>query len=206
MLAQMDDARNHVNEALEIFKECDDSISEGNALVLSARIHDDAKAPDLAREAARQALAVFRRCGDEAGERIALELIDSFQGDQSVRFDPITGEPLDGSGPIPVFGHRRALQPVTPGGDDSLALAGKGFDPVVVRECIQSVTKQIVGAADDVEADQPLMDIGVTSMTAVMFRQNLGSELEAAGIGAHLPVTLIFDYPSVAAIADMLVS
>jgi len=211
-----DEARNHVNEAVSIFKDSGDVWREASALILSAKIYALVKVPEQARDAASQALALCRQCGDEAGERIALEQIGSLSASQHVcnscgyenvegaHFCAACGYKLDGSGGGsgggPALGHRQPVYKLTEG------QLTAGPDPEVVRSAVQQVTRSMVGASEDVEADLPLMDLGVTSMAAVMFRQNLMDTLTDAGVGAALPATLIFDYPSVAAITDMLVS
>lgn len=59
---------------------------------------------------------------------------------------------------------------------------------------------QIIGDAEDIEADTPLMQAGLTSNTAVLLRDELGRDLP----GINLPPTLIFDYPSIQAMADFI--
>lgn len=49
--------------------------------------------------------------------------------------------------------------------------------------------------------EQPLMEAGLESLAAVELRTNLGNQL-----GVELPATLIFDYPSIATLADYLTS
>eukprot|EP00812_Abedinium_dasypus_P014068 NODE_7582_length_432_cov_2.084881.p3 GENE.NODE_7582_length_432_cov_2.084881~~NODE_7582_length_432_cov_2.084881.p3 ORF type:complete len:100 (+),score=46.42 NODE_7582_length_432_cov_2.084881:2-301(+) len=54
------------------------------------------------------------------------------------------------------------------------------------------------GEEDTIDVETPLMSAGITSGTAVVLRNQL------AGIvpGGDLPYTLIFDYPSIAAISE----
>merc|ERR1719343_671038 len=77
----------------------------------------------------------------------------------------------------------------------------KGMDIAVVKNKIQEVATAIIGDADDIEADTPLMEAGLTSNSAVLLRDELTKDLP----GINLPPTLIFDYPSVQAISDFVV-
>merc|ERR1712046_530106 len=79
-----------------------------------------------------------------------------------------------------------------------VASGPKGLDPDYVMEQIQEVTRKLVGGNRDLDAEKPLMEAGVTSMTAILYRQNLATALT----GVNFPVTLVFDYPTVSAIAD----
>merc|ERR1712028_173906 len=74
----------------------------------------------------------------------------------------------------------------------------KNLTEEVVREKVLEVALSIIGDDADCEFDMPLMQAGLTSNTAVLLRDDLASAIP----GIHLPPTLIFDYPSVGAIAD----
>merc|ERR1740130_1949593 len=79
-----------------------------------------------------------------------------------------------------------------------------GMDPALVTSKIVEIAKAIIGEGEDmeeIEVDTPLMQAGITSNTAVILRDQLSQELP----GVKLPPTLMFDYPSVAAITDFII-
>merc|ERR1740129_969315 len=67
---------------------------------------------------------------------------------------------------------------------------------------VKEVTLSLIGEEneDELELDSPLMSIGLTSGTAVLLRDVLLEEIP----GIKLAPTLIFDYPSVAAITELI--
>merc|ERR1712078_477140 len=75
-----------------------------------------------------------------------------------------------------------------------------GLDPKVVSGQILEIAKGLIGEEEDVEVDAPLMESGLTSNTAVLLRDALTQTLP----GINLPVTLVFDYPSIGAMTDLI--
>mmetsp|Transcript_145932 Transcript_145932/g.254609 ORF Transcript_145932/g.254609 Transcript_145932/m.254609 type:complete len:486 (+) Transcript_145932:84-1541(+) len=84
--------------------------------------------------------------------------------------------------------------------DGSTLQLSKGMDTEVIVKKIQSIAKAIVGDEDEIESDTPLMQAGLTSNTAVILRDELAKDIP----GISLPPTLLFDYPSIGAIADFI--
>mmetsp|Transcript_47658 Transcript_47658/g.107258 ORF Transcript_47658/g.107258 Transcript_47658/m.107258 type:complete len:127 (+) Transcript_47658:3-383(+) len=76
-----------------------------------------------------------------------------------------------------------------------------GMDPAIIRGKVQELAGAIIGDTEDLEADTPLMEAGLTSNSAVLLRDELSKDLP----GISLPPTLIFDYPSVATITEFVV-
>merc|ERR1719327_987851 len=77
-----------------------------------------------------------------------------------------------------------------------------GMDTGIIRSKILEIATQIIGDEEEpIDADMPLMQAGLTSNTAVLLRDELNKDLP----GVDLPPTLMFDYPSIAAIADFVV-
>merc|ERR1711912_95426 len=79
----------------------------------------------------------------------------------------------------------------------------KGMDAGVVRTKVMEIACRITGAEDgEIEVDTPLMEAGLTSNSAILLRGELTQELP----GINLPVTLVFDYPSIGAMTDLVTS
>ncbi|MDN0195768.1 type I polyketide synthase [Streptomyces sp. S.PNR 29] len=68
----------------------------------------------------------------------------------------------------------------------------------LVRERIAEVLGH--GSPDGIETDRPFRDLGFTSLTAVELRNQLN-----AATGLRLPVSLVFDYPTLGALVALLV-
>jgi acyl carrier protein len=67
-------------------------------------------------------------------------------------------------------------------------------------EQVQEAVAAVLGRAD-IDAQEPLMAAGLDSLSSVELRNSLEAKL-----GAELPTTLVFDYPTVAALAGFLAS
>merc|ERR1719420_1702829 len=100
------------------------------------------------------------------------------------------------AGPAPAAGGE-AAGPITVKSTGALS-ALTDFDAVAAK--IRDVAVQIIGDDEGVDNDVPLMQAGLTSNTAVMLRDELSKDIP----GVNLPPTLMFDYPSIQAIADFI--
>ncbi|MFF8960992.1 type I polyketide synthase [Streptomyces sp. NPDC014894] len=107
---------------------------------------------------------------------------------------------------------RRAAESGTRGGAHSgartagsLAESLAGLSPAEREQAVTELVRTQVAAVlgyqgpDDVDAGRGFLDLGFDSLTAVDLRNRL-----TASAGLRLPVTLIFDYPSPAALASYL--
>merc|ERR1719277_1823809 len=99
-------------------------------------------------------------------------------------------------GPAPEAGPGKAPVVVKSGGALTTLT-----DKSVVEAKIKDIAVQIIGDDEGIDADLPLMQAGLTSNTAVMLRDELSKDIP----GVNLPPTLMFDYPSIAAIAEFIV-
>merc|ERR1712217_219969 len=82
----------------------------------------------------------------------------------------------------------------------ALDLSG-GVSEEMVKSKVLEIAVRITGAEDgEIEFDTPLMEARLTSNSAILMRDELTQELP----GINLPVTLVFDYPTVTAMVDLI--
>lgn len=77
----------------------------------------------------------------------------------------------------------------------------KALEPKFIQGRLTEVTKGLIGFDEEIEMDMPLMESGLTSGMAIILRDMLSAMLP----GISLPVTLVFDYPSLASMTDLIV-
>merc|ERR1712039_1038106 len=75
-----------------------------------------------------------------------------------------------------------------------------GLDEGMLKGQIAEAAKGLIGYDEDIEFDMPLMESGLTSNAAVVLRDALTQQLP----GVNLPVTLVFDYPSISAMSELI--
>merc|ERR1712183_1111660 len=82
------------------------------------------------------------------------------------------------------------------------AVSVSGLDIAVITEKVKTISAQLMGfdSPDDLEVDAPFMESGLTSSTSVLLRDEIMAEMQ----GVNLPFTLVFDSPTVAAVADFI--
>merc|ERR1712187_91689 len=208
------DALKATEEAVSLFHESEESRGEASTLVLSAQIllygnRDFRKA----REAAEEAISLFQQIGDEQGEDNAwteLERIDRIEGEQKAAAaaarqaqqqapQGLQMTPLQQQAAAP----EEQASAAAPGYEAKLVkmdLTG-GLTAVTVKAQIAEVAKGLIGFDEEIEYDMPLMESGLTSNTAVLLRDSLSQQLP----GISLPVTLVFDCPSIESMSGLII-
>lgn len=68
------------------------------------------------------------------------------------------------------------------------------------KQLAMNIAVEAVGSEEPIAFDDSLMDVGLDSLAAISFRETLAREC-----GLKLPSTLIFDYPNLNAVADLMV-
>jgi tetratricopeptide (TPR) repeat protein len=169
----------------EIFEELADMEGVAHALCVSAEAHFLKGNRGKADEEASQAYGMFHELQDGAGEAKVGAMIQKFREQQVVSFTASAGGATDADA-------------ASAGGE--VVSAKPTMDYAMAAAMAKDVAVQAIGDSDEVDMDSPLMDIGLDSLAAIGFRESL-----IAASGLQVPTSLVFDYPSLTAIADLLV-
>lgn len=170
-------------EAVEVCARAGHESLQAVSLLSVAEAHFGLQHVQECHSVAQDALHICRRLGDEDGESKALEVIASFVTSKEAMVRATSGT-------------------IAPRGIESASrveVKKQSMDPAVVQRIVveQIRTNLSDGDDDDIHLDQPLMDMGMDSLTAVSFQETLG-----VAIGFKLPASLIFDYPSANAVIE----
>mmetsp|Transcript_63559 Transcript_63559/g.165003 ORF Transcript_63559/g.165003 Transcript_63559/m.165003 type:complete len:810 (-) Transcript_63559:158-2587(-) len=207
------DALTAADEGIALFRDAGDTASEAAALLLSADALRDLASYRDSQEAANEALRLYKEGDDEKGQERAQELLDHLQEYlrpvarapvpsaqaaiaaplQQVDFSQQGGQEQGAAAPRQATSVAKAKGP-------ALDLANMNEETVKAR--VMEIAIRVTGAEDDeLEADTPLMEAGLTSNSAILLRDELSAELP----GVNLPVTLVFDYPTIADMSELIV-
>eukprot|EP00933_Yihiella_yeosuensis_P046036 TRINITY_DN41505_c0_g1_i1.p1 TRINITY_DN41505_c0_g1~~TRINITY_DN41505_c0_g1_i1.p1 ORF type:complete len:654 (-),score=158.98 TRINITY_DN41505_c0_g1_i1:70-1914(-) len=165
--------------AMAFAVEANDVKNEATAVFLSAEVHFKDEDLQKALKLARQAELMFQEIKDDDGLKQTVELLDRLR-EHEFRVDE------------DLAGLNKALP-------STLAQIQNLVNPLEIKSRVQEVTKNMVGSASDLDESTPLMEIGINSMNAVMFRNKLSAEFPEM----NFPSTLVFDYPTVKDVIEL---
>lgn len=216
---RIDDALKSAAEATEVADQLGSEREKANVMCLEADIHFTNGNANKALVLVNKALAIFQEYRDSRGEWIAMNILEQITGppEEPAQQSEWTEEQWaqwnawqqqqqqgasgsSGGGGVPQ-GIQKATeeQRVRRRTDPGAKLDVAHISTDTVRKRVEEIVRFTADLDDEpIELDQPLMQVGVTSRTAVGLRNMLSEELP----GVDLPFTLIFDYPSVASISD----
>jgi len=212
------EAIKEAENALTVFKGCSYTEGEAAALTLLADVYLFNRDLPKARELGEEGVYLFQSVGDADGEDMAwteIERIDKVEGEireQQMREQQLRDQwqmqqwqmQQGGQQWAPQEAMEEAAPSAAGGGYEAKLMkldVGSGLDPAQLKSQILEVTKGLIGYDEDIEYDMPLMESGLTSNTAVLLRDALTQQLP----GVNMPVTLVFDYPSISAMSDLIV-
>lgn len=215
---QVEAAQKATDEAMAIFRGLDDQQNQACVMCIQADIQlvhgNNTKALQLA----DRALKIYQDTGDARGEWVAMGIREHIVGPPEEEAVPQQLENSGGTGewtaedwaiyegweqePSLAFQQPLALAKARRQVDLGAKLNMAALTPAVVQDKLASIVMMIVDLEEDekLELDLPLMQVGVTSKTAVALRNALSDELP----GLALPATMVFDYPSINSMTEMI--
>lgn len=216
---QCDEALRTADDALAIFAEQADLRNQANVFCLQADIHLTNGNTNKALVLVNKALATYQDARDARGEWIALGILERIIGPPELEYPQWTPDQMSQwqqwqqqnqqqpqQRPQQTSTMPQSLQQVAKPRRERRDLGERlnvnSLSVDTVRQRVSEMVKMTADLDDDdlVALDIPLMQVGVTSRTAVSLRNALSEEVP----GISLPFTLIFDYPSVNAISEMI--
>jgi len=184
--AKYDQAMKAREEALQIFKEIGDKREESIAITVGAEVHFAKQEFQKCIDIANAGLELAKKCVDARAEAYAVVVLNYVYTIVRPSEGMMMMEDTSGGG----------------GGAEASAAAAElapyaGPTADSLRPQLQEMALNLLGS-DEVAADAPLMDSGLDSLSMVQFRNTLQQTFQ----GVPMPASLVFDHPSVSAIAD----
>jgi len=191
------DALKNANEAMRLAKESQDRRAECNAMMLLAQVHFWNNRREEARLHVTKGLALAQKIKDRWLEHMGHGLLKDIEDEEAIQ--------ASGSRPVPT-GQEEPL-----GALETVAESDSEAEPGVLgpysgpsAESLIPKINEIAMAlmtSDEIHQDTPLMDSGLDSLSMVQFRNTLQSSFP----GVPMPASLLFDHPSVRAVAENIV-
>lgn len=211
---ESEDAFSTAKAASDLFWKAADDRGGAYASVLMAQAEVQQEKWQAALKNANAAMKAFKKFNNESGKAFVQTVLDKIEKSMP---KPVPVAPAGwGGGPAwnrPQGPQGMQVQQFQDGGGGGFAapqVAGMlgllAVDMSIISDDllaakIKEVALAIIGEdAEDVEADTPLMEAGLTSSTAVLMRDELLGVIP----GVKISPTAMFDYPSVSAMTEML--
>mmetsp|Transcript_53697 Transcript_53697/g.114613 ORF Transcript_53697/g.114613 Transcript_53697/m.114613 type:complete len:823 (+) Transcript_53697:84-2552(+) len=184
-----DAAMRSTNTGLEVWQGLESKVGIAYATLLLAECHFAKSEHQVAENLANEALAAFTEIDEKEGMERAKQTLARFK--ESAR--------LGGVQALPAADAEEEEAEA-----DSTAEASAPKKEAMSLEAAQQLAMEValtaIGTDEDLDFDTPLMDMGLDSLSSIAFREQL-----IASSGLQVPSSLVFDYPSLQAIAEHLV-
>mmetsp|Transcript_23404 Transcript_23404/g.54452 ORF Transcript_23404/g.54452 Transcript_23404/m.54452 type:complete len:848 (-) Transcript_23404:85-2628(-) len=184
-----EDAKRAAEEAKRIFLDLGDVAGQGQALLLIANVLNLTNAKDKAIEAGNECLEVAQSVEDFVTADAAKELIDALTARPAAPVQMAEAAALPGAAPTAAAASGPA------------AIEKKGLDPELTRKKVFEIVKNVMASDEELEADMPLMEAGMDSLSSVQMVSELAKEFSM-----QMAPSLVFDFPTVNALAEDIVA
>mmetsp|Transcript_22303 Transcript_22303/g.72158 ORF Transcript_22303/g.72158 Transcript_22303/m.72158 type:complete len:462 (-) Transcript_22303:230-1615(-) len=178
-------------EAEEMWARVDNMGGSAYAVLLAAECHFARPDVHTAEELGNEALRIFQEVGEQDGEEKAQKTLARF------KLGPARGP---ASAAAAAAAAPQAVRDEYSAASAPAAPAFKAMELEVAQRIARETALAAIGSEDELDLDSPLMDMGLDSLSAIAFREQLISSS-----GLKVPSSLVFDYPSLQAIAEYLV-
>ncbi|CAK8994672.1 unnamed protein product [Durusdinium trenchii] len=178
-----DEALRTAQTAMTAYEESADLIGVLHMYLLMGKAHLTRRSFREARDATEAACWFGEQLGFRSIEENARTILQEIQAREAELPEPQL---------------RRARVPEMP---NVPKLDVQALDVEVLRDVVQLFVKVLIGSDDPIDPERPLMEMGLTSHLAVVLRDHLAKVLP--GLSPPLPVTLIYDYPSITSITQL---
>jgi hypothetical protein len=195
------DAVKLATEAATVARSQKDDKGEASArVILSEALIASGKFPK-ASEAAEIALELFRKVKDASGESTALYLLQKIEG-ETAQFDMVRRDPTAEGQAATADAPKQAESKA----EDSLAVPDRDKFlatlpmPERVGFQLKELIQGIVGKDRAVDSDAAVMEAGLTSISAIMLRDQISDVFPDAS--EDMEMTFAFEYPTVRAMTE----
>jgi len=212
-----DRALRPAREAVALARKLDDAYLAASAHMAVAQVHIVASRADAGVKAAEEAEKLWRSIGSTSGAAFAMLLTGEGQfvkGQAEAAKEKVNSalEIFQAAGEAEGEAKAKALLGkfevgipqalvAAPAAESAAAPAAPvGISFNSAKALAKNVAIEAIGSDEDIDMDSPLMDMGLDSLAAIAFREAM---IQSSGL--NLPTSLVFDYPSLTAIADHLV-
>lgn len=189
--------------AEKIFRDAKRDGGASEALVLQAYVYAKDGELEKAQEIAGTALELARGSGDQRAEEAALAFFDMLERQEQERKAAEMAAMQQAQFQFAQFqgggGGEMAVADAAPVSVAAPA-APKGLDPVMTKNKLMRMVKDVIASDDDLETDSPFMEAGMDSLSSVQLMTEVSKEFQLS-----LSPSLIFDFPTVRAMVDHLV-
>jgi len=182
-------------ESVAVFAEAGDKNAEGLAMLFVAEVYRLSGMFEQATMVANNALKMLAELSDEKGIRHAENHLRNIENSiKHVNLGTGAQQPA-----IDDARNKEVEQVPT-----MMLVKQQQEKKELVWSTLQTVTQAMLGADEEIAADRAFMDVGITSTTAVRFRENLQKELRNQGVDVRLDPTLVFDFPTINTAAEFI--
>jgi len=192
---RLEDAKRMAEESMRFYVKMEDSSGEARCLILQGNVIDGMGATEDGKALIYKGMELAQSIGDDQTYADGAQIIERIEARSRV---PVAVAPVQemiyqqGAGAAPQAGAAEVVS--------AAKAAPKGLDPVMVRNKLMVMVKDVMASDDELEVDSPFMEAGMDSLSSVSLMSQVAKEFQMS-----LSPSLVFDFPTVRALQDHLI-